>query len=182
MDITGNMYNQAFINRGDKAQRDFVAAYLQQYPRCCARITEAFGKDDLNHIDVWVTGNSEIKSFDVKAIKNYVRDETKYQVVELFNDKFYEGWLFSASTDYIAFQSGTTDTDCIFLCVLRTELRKHCKANTRLDVMVGDKSQALNKLYSRKGRDIITLVDMTYLEHLEGSFKIYPKHEKTVLD
>lgn len=121
--------------------------------------------DIYDHIDLFMT---KTVSVDVKSTKRVTKNkDDTYHWVEIRNVHGKLGWLYG-NADYFAFETVR------YWMLVRRERLADFIAKTIAKVYVDDKTDALYKLYSRKGRkDIITLVKS--LDLMAISEKVFTK-------
>lgn len=155
-----NFKDQPKTIQGDKAENAFISTIKKIIKNVIVYTADTFQ----NRIEHWDYRINNIK-IDVKAIKDCHINDTRYTIVEFLDTYMHKGWLYGEA-DYIVFQSGTSD-NYQWLMVDRLELMDYCQHNVKM-ITVPDLSQSINKLFSR-GNDLMTVVDMTYLECLPKS-------------
>jgi len=149
------------IKKGTIAELDFINRVKKIRP--AAIIIKALKMQDI--LEHWDYSINEVK-IDIKCIKDCRQSTNNFTIIEYMNDQHNAGWL-HGDADYIAFQSGDTDAS-VFLIVNRMELVRYCRGNVKMQT-VQTLQEAHNKLFSR-GNDLMTIVDMNYLQNLPKSY------------
>lgn len=118
------------------------------------------------HWDIKLIFDKKETRIDVKAIKNCQQENDSYTIIEILDICAFEGWLHGMA-DYIAFQSGNS-----FVVVNRKELVKYHLENTKNEKVIFLKN-AINKLYTRNSKDLISVVHFNDLKKLSKTKIIY---------
>lgn len=133
-------------------------------------VSKADRKQQLSHVDVYLNHKKHgTVSFDVKAQKKVKRTDSntndKYLWVEFSNVAGKEGWL-RGNADLIAFEQEKN-----FLIVRRQALLDFCEKNVDFSDKVDKSSEAVYRVYQRKGRkDEISLIPIKDIkEHVSYS-------------
>ena len=147
-----NLSSHQHINMSRFIGEDGQRKYYNSCRAAGLDIKKTGKKDDINHIDFVVDGNT----VDAKGLK---KTHKKGQIlVEIKNVQGKDGWCSAKNEpDFIAFDFGA-----FFLHVKNADLFKLVNKKCNLNDTVAKADFALYKGYTRKGRlDLMTIVSLT---------------------